>query len=188
MTAPVPPGHVQAPPLTAAEAERVARFDAAPDLGLATEVRQETVARAIFAAKIDGEVTAMDWRAGLDDEDRAGFRRLAAAAVAADDAWRAEHAGEVRGCSCPMSLDTGARGLDYKCPIHGYKPAPEPAAALAPADHEPADAIQRVLALADRLDEDWEAVMVGHDHDECLGDIIRAAVSAVQPAATEPQP
>lgn len=38
-----------------------------------------------------------------------------------------------------------------------------------------AEALRPVLDLADRLDEDWEAVMVGHDHDECLGDIIRAA-------------
>jgi hypothetical protein len=39
-------------------------------------------------------------------------------------------------------------------------------------------ALRAVLSLADRLDEDWEAVMVGHDHDECLGNIIRSAVVA----------
>jgi hypothetical protein len=95
MTAPVPPGRVQAPPLTAAEAERVARFDAAPDLDLAAEARQERVARAM--KMWDGTTSS--------DSAEEWFRGLAAAAIAADDAWRAQQAGG----------DAEARVHELKC-------------------------------------------------------------------------
>jgi hypothetical protein len=92
MTAPVPPGRVQAPPLTAAEAEIVARFDAAPDLDLAAETRQETVARAMWDADPDMGLDLTESISNVADV----YRRLAAAAIAADDAWRAEQEGELR--------------------------------------------------------------------------------------------
>jgi hypothetical protein len=106
MTAPVPPGRVQAPPLTAAEAERVARFDAAPELDLTAEARQEAVARWLFER---------DYRErGLASPSDASWDEFV---ERNQDEWRDE-----------------ARKL---------------LAALAPADHEPAAAIQRVLALAE---------------------------------------
>jgi hypothetical protein len=137
MTAPVPPGRVHAPPLTAAEAAIVARFDAAPDLDLAAEARQETVARAIWDADWCADDSSVTWETDIES-NRRDYRVLAAAAIAADDAWRAEQAGG--GDDCPTPCDD--------CP--GWRPGCH-AAALAPADHEPAAAIGRVLALADEL-------------------------------------
>jgi hypothetical protein len=57
-------------------------------------------------------------------------------------------------------------------------------AALAPADHESAVAIQRVLDLADRLEVSYRGLQ--EDAGATLAaSLIRAAVSGVQPAATE---
>jgi hypothetical protein len=162
MTAPVPPGRVQAPPLTAAEAEIVARFDAAPDLDLAAEARQEAVARALHGADT-GTHGGIAW----DDPDfteweRDVYRRLAAAAIAADDARRAGQAGGAREALLswlltftgrdhePSEADRTWLANEVEDLLRG------PLAALAPADHEPAAAIQRVLDLADRSDSgEW---------------------------------
>jgi hypothetical protein len=118
MTAPVPPGRVQAPPLTA------------------TETRQEAVARAIRRSWLRLFDMQDDWDQA-EDYVRDRYREMAAAAITADDAWRAGQAG----CGHP----------NHGSPDHDCTPF---LAALAPADHEPADGIQRVLAVADELEAD----------------------------------
>jgi hypothetical protein len=150
MTAPVPPGRVQAPPLTAAEA------------------RQETVARAIAESCVK--------------HGRCSWEYLAAAAIAADDAWRAGQEGGLR-----ERVEAAVDALDRSFPEDVYAThrfVRSIRAALSPADHEPAAAIQRVLisveaaelSIAHGLPVDWSEFLAA----------IRAAVSGVQPAATEP--
>jgi hypothetical protein len=188
MTAPVPPGRVQAPPLTAAEAERVARFDAAPDLDLTAEARVERVARAIADSLDGGPFSDREWQQAFDEGVREMYREAAAAAIAADDAWRAEQAGGLRERIAEWLFDTFFADAD-ELPEGWLESKADallagPLAALAPADHEPAAAIQRVLisveaaelSIAHGLPVDWSEFLAA----------IRAAVSGVQPAATEP--
>jgi hypothetical protein len=175
MTAPVPPGRVQAPPLTAGEAERVARFDAAPDLDLAAEARVKTVAHGMLPGSHE-QPGGPECRCGA--------------------AWDAEQAG----CGHP----------NHGSPDHDCTPF---LAALAPADHEPAAAIQRakIEALSEAREYAREATRIGFA-EKRGGEFTRhwagvsgwlkhriatieaggepnwpdAAVFGVQPAATEP--
>jgi hypothetical protein len=215
MTAPVPPGRVQAPPLTAAEAAVVARFDAASDLDLAAEARQEAVA---WAMKMwDGTTSS--------DSAEEWFRGLAATAIAADDAWRAGHAAaQVPAVALWKEDDPdptphgsnnfahgvcGERSNDKWVWVCTWDRSNHPAwhvagdgdevcAVWPVADHEPAAAIQRVEALADVLAKapgngpNAAALIFGAlaGGDKTKLDTYEArfdsAVCGVQPAATEP--
>jgi hypothetical protein len=75
-------------------------------------------------------------------------------------------------------LCDGSRRWTMRVPVDEARDSDTVIATALTGGEKAAAALRAVLALADRLDEDWEAVMVGHDHDECLGDIIRSAVHA----------
>lgn len=157
--------------------------------------RQEAVARAICLASSPGAEGCC--------ADCTEPRRLAAAAVAADDAWRAQQAGGAREAVAQILL-TFAKDVANGPARSIYDVADDVlAAALTPADHEPAaacrscdeadEAIQRVLVVCDRADARLrkavpmsvaEQIIERGDHTVKVR-AVRAAVSAVQPAATE---
>lgn len=165
-TTPLPPGHTRRRP--------------APPVDLADDAREEAVARAM--KMWDGTTSS--------DSSEEWFRGLAAAAIAADDAWRA---GQDDPCDRERQRlaaalieirdwDSAAAARHGHIGVRDY--AGQVLAALAPADHEPAAAIQ---SLPDRLRElaaTYEGtVLTGANAFRWAADLVDAAVSGVQPAA-----